>query len=55
MDENAKRTRRGKQRLSATAYSDLRDGIDVVVRRDTRCFIVDPGASMRRSKSKAIN
>lgn len=42
MDDDAKRTRRGKQLLPATAYSDLRDGIDVVVRRGTRCFIVDP-------------
>lgn len=42
MDNGAKGTSRGKRFLPATAYADLRDGIDLVVRRGTRCFIVDP-------------
>jgi hypothetical protein len=42
MDEHATRTRRAKKLRPATAYDGLRDGIDAVVRRGARCFIVDP-------------
>ena len=41
MHEDSTRPRRGKKLLPATAYADLRDGIDIVVRRGARCFIVD--------------